>query len=228
MTNSIKEVVERIPQTTILQEFIKESTQITEESIETVELTVNNQYIDYTLVTKTEEGIVQHEYLINIETKEVMEVNNQIISEDLPIVVPQLPEITIMPVEDKEIKPLIVEIIENHETNLEKVEEVVSISKETVTKGTKYEIEYKDDKKEVKKIIVFQNESNIPVIIDERKIIKDFVKKDSVIVKEGLDSITKVKTIVYPTVETFQVDESSKEITKFVEKAVVESKEYKI
>ena len=138
MTNSIKEVVERIPQTTILQEFIKESTQITEESIETVELTVNNQYIDYTLVTKTEEGIVQHEYLINIETKEVMEVNNQIISEDLPIVVPQLPEITIMPVEDKEIKPLIVEIIENHETNLEKVEEVVSISKETVTKGTKY------------------------------------------------------------------------------------------
>ena len=80
----------------------------------------------------------------------------------------------------------------------------------------------------MKKIIVFQNESKIPVIIDERKIIKDFVKKDSVIVKEGLDSITKVKTIVYPTVETFQVDESSKEITKFVEKAVVESKEYKI
>ena len=42
VTNNLTEVVERIPETVILQEYIKESTEITEETIETVELTVNN------------------------------------------------------------------------------------------------------------------------------------------------------------------------------------------
>ena len=71
VTNNLTEVVERIPETVILKEYIKESTEITESSIETVELTVNDQYIDYTLVTKTPEGVTQHEYIINTETKEV-------------------------------------------------------------------------------------------------------------------------------------------------------------
>ena len=108
VTNNLVEVVERIPETTILKEYIKESTDITESSIETVELTVNDQYIDYTLVTKNVEGITQHEYLINTETKEVKEVNVQTITEQVPIVIPEKPQVTIVTVEDKEVKPIIV------------------------------------------------------------------------------------------------------------------------
>ena len=108
VTNNLVEVVERIPETTILKEYIKESTDITESSIETVELTVNDKYIDYTLVTKNVEGITQHEYLINTETKEVKEVNVQTITEQVPIVIPEKPQVTIVTVEDKEVKPIIV------------------------------------------------------------------------------------------------------------------------
>lgn len=35
-------------------------------------------------------------------------------------------------------------------------------------------------------------------------------------------------TVSYPTLETFDLDESSKEVVEYLEESVVESKEYKI
>lgn len=42
-----------MPSTTILTEYIKKSTTIQEQNIETVEVTTGEEYIDYTIVTKT-------------------------------------------------------------------------------------------------------------------------------------------------------------------------------
>lgn len=86
----------------------------------------------------------------------------------MPFVMPQKPVLTILPVEDKEVKPVIVEIIEGKQTSLEKVEEVISVTKETVSKGTKYEIEFTTPTKEVKKIYVMKNQTQKPVVVDER------------------------------------------------------------
>jgi hypothetical protein len=74
-------IVERVPQTTILQEFIEQKTEFSTENIETIETVVNENFVDYTLVVKTNEGIVQHEYLVNTETKEVKEVSVETITE---------------------------------------------------------------------------------------------------------------------------------------------------
>lgn len=74
-------IVERVPQTTILQEFIEQKTEFSTENIETIETVVNEKFVDYTLVVKTNEGIVQHEYLVNTETKEVKEVSVETITE---------------------------------------------------------------------------------------------------------------------------------------------------
>lgn len=73
-----------------------------------------------------------------------------------------------------------------------------------------------------------QNVSKIPVVIDERPIIVDFKPQEPVVIKDIVDKTTKVKTIVYPDVKTFELDESSEEITSFVKKTIVESKEYEI
>lgn len=63
-------------------------------------------------MVKNEKGTTQREYLVNTETKEVKEVNVEVITEEMPFVMPQKPVLTILPVEDKEVKPVIVEIIE--------------------------------------------------------------------------------------------------------------------
>ncbi len=47
-----------------------------------------------------------------------------------------------MPVDNKDVKPILVELVESDQTNIQKVTEVVEIKKETVSKGNKYEIEY--------------------------------------------------------------------------------------
>ena len=98
VTNNLTEVVNRIPETAILTEFLKQKTTITQESIQTVELTVGDKYIDYTLVTKTPEGVKQQEYLLNIQTKEVKQISVQVITDDVPIVKPKEPVTTILPV----------------------------------------------------------------------------------------------------------------------------------
>jgi hypothetical protein len=67
------------------------------------------------------------------------------------------------------------------------------------------------------------------VVIDERDVIVDFVSQEPVVLKDIVDKTTKVKTVVYPDVKTFELDESSEEITSFVESSVTEVKEeYKI
>ena len=157
VTNDFQSVAEKITETAILQEYIQSSTEVTEESIETVEIVKNEKFIDYNLVVKNEKGTTQREYLVNTETKEVKEVNVEVITEEVPFVMPQKPVISILPVEDKEVKPIVVEIIENRETHLKNIEEVTSVTKETVSKGTKYEIEYTTPTKEVKKIFVMKN-----------------------------------------------------------------------
>lgn len=222
------EIVERVPETEILTEYLQDTKDIDESTIETVELTVGEEFSDYTIVTKTEEGVKQYEYLVNTQTKEVKQVNVQVISKDIPIVEPQEPEVSTLPVDSQEAKPILVHIIDNKQTKLERVDSVQTITKEVVTKGTKYEIEYVDNQKEVKKVVVLQNSSKTPVIIDERPIIKDFVKPQPVVIKEKVDESTKVHTVVYPSLETFNLDKSAPEITKFIKTTVAESSEYTI
>lgn len=65
-------------------------------------------------------------------------------------------------------------------------------------------------------------------IIDQRVIVKDYVEKKPVVVKDIVDENTKTQTTVYPSVESFKLDESSVEVTKYLEKAVSETSEYKI
>lgn len=100
VTNNLTEVVDRIPETVAFTDYLEQETTITQETIQTVELTVGDKYIDYTLVIKTSEGAVQQqEYLLNIETKEVKRINVQVITDDVPIVKPKEPVYTILPVE---------------------------------------------------------------------------------------------------------------------------------
>ena len=142
------------------------------------------------------------------------------------MVVPQEPEVTIMPVE--EAKPILVEIIDKRETDLIRVDSVTSVKKETISKGTKYEVEYVDNKKETKKVIVLEDSEHVKVVIDEMPVIKDFVKPMPVVIKEDVDDTTQVHTTVYPTLETFKLDKSSVEITEYVKTTVSESSEYEI
>ena len=81
MTNNITEVVERVPETVILTQYIQENSEIEEGGIETVELTVGKEFNEYTVVTETSTGVKQYEYLVNTQTKEVKEVDVHIISE---------------------------------------------------------------------------------------------------------------------------------------------------
>lgn len=177
-------------------------------------------------MTETTEGVKQFEYLVNTQTKEVKEVNVHVISEEIPMVVPQEPEVTIMPVE--EVKPILVEIIGKHETEMTRVDSVTSVTKETVSKGAKYEVEYVNNKKEVKKVIILENSEKEHTVIDERPVIKDFIQPQPVVIKEKVDSETKVHTVVYPTLETFKLDKTSTEITEYVKTTVKESEEYEI
>lgn len=84
-----------------MTQYLKEETTLTQESIQTVELTVGDKYIDYVLVTKTPEGVQQQEYILNTETKEVKQINVQIITDDVPIVKPKEPVYTILPVDSE-------------------------------------------------------------------------------------------------------------------------------
>ena len=56
----------------------------------------------------------------------------------------------------------------------------------------------------------------------------DFKQTESVIVKDTVDHITQVKTVSYPTLQTFDLDESSTEVVEYLEQSLVESKEYEI
>ena len=116
-----------------------------------------------------------------------------------------------------------VEVVDSPDSALEDSASVTSITKEIVSKGTKYEVEYVTKESEVKKVVVLKDKDNKPVIIDEMPITKDFKPTEPVIVKDKVDSNTKVKTVVYPTVQTFKLDESSQEITQYVEKTVKET-----
>ena len=98
----------------------------------------------------------------------------------------------------------------------------------TVSKGTKYEVEFVDNKKETQKIIIVEDSKQVPIVIDQRPVIKDFIKPMPVVIKEKVDETTNVHTVVYPTLETFKLDESSTEITEYVKKTVTESSEYEI
>ena len=118
VTNNLTEVVNRIPETTVLTDYIEQETEITEESIQTVQLTVGDKYIDYTLVTKTTEGVKQYEYLLNIETKEIKQINYEVITNDIPIVKPKEPVYTIIPVESEEAQPIVTTIVDSPDSDL--------------------------------------------------------------------------------------------------------------
>ncbi len=96
-TNNLTEITQRIPTTTILKDYIEENEDISLDQIQTVELTVGENYLDYTLVIKTTEGVTQHEYLVNSETKEVKAIDKKVITDSLPIVGPKKPVVTVVP-----------------------------------------------------------------------------------------------------------------------------------
>lgn len=70
-SNTLTEIVQRIPTTTILETYIKETTSISIDHIQTVQLTVSDSFIESTIVVKTEEGLKQYEFLVNIDTNVV-------------------------------------------------------------------------------------------------------------------------------------------------------------
>lgn len=72
-------------------------------------------------------------------------------------------------------------------------------------------------------MIVLKDKDNRPMVIDEMPIIKDYKPTNPVIVKDTVDQTTQVKTVVYPTVETFQLDDSAPEIIQYLEKTVKET-----
>lgn len=90
------------------------------------------------MVVQTSEGVKQVEYLVNTQTKEVKEVNVQVINEELPIVMPKKPVIQVIAPTGEEAKPIVTQIIDNPETNVKNVESIISVTKESVSKGNKY------------------------------------------------------------------------------------------
>lgn len=229
MTNNLTEVKERIPTTEVLTTYLAEKTTVTVDKIETVELRVTDQYLDYTLVVNTEKGgVKQYEYLVNSETKEVKEVDSQVITEELPVVIPKKPVIKVVEPTSEEVKPVVTKVIDNPETKLNDASKIVNLTKETVSKGSKYEIEYTTEEKGVNKIVVLEDADKQVHVIDERPVKKDETPKKPIVIKDQIDETTKTETTVYPTVEAFKLDQASEEVTNYLYKAVSETSEYKI
>lgn len=59
------------------------------------------------------------------------------------------------------------------------------------------------------KLVVLEDSSKVPKILDERQIESDFVPKTPVVVKDTVDNITKTENTVYPSVTAFKLDDSS-------------------
>lgn len=94
-----------------------------------MQLTISDQYLDSTLVVKTSEGVKQYEYLVNIQTKEVQEINSQVVSSDVPIVYPQAPVVQEVSSSDDSIKPVLTQVIDNPNNKLNNVNSVLNITK---------------------------------------------------------------------------------------------------
>lgn len=107
------------------------------------------------MVKKTEE-VKQYEYLVDKTTKEVKEINAQVISQELPVVYPQKPAVEVVSPTSHEIKPVVIQIIDNPDNKLNNVQEIVNMTKQVVSKGTKFEIEYKSQEG-VNKLVVLED-----------------------------------------------------------------------
>lgn len=69
LSNSLTEVVQRLPKTEILEKHFKEKlTTVDISKIKTVETVVGSVYNDYTVVVETKEGMQQYEFVLNTQT----------------------------------------------------------------------------------------------------------------------------------------------------------------
>lgn len=66
------------------------------------------------------------------------EVDVQVVSEEMPVLIPKKPVIKVVDPTDEDVKPVVIEVIENPDTKLNNVKEISNVTKETVSKGTKY------------------------------------------------------------------------------------------
>jgi hypothetical protein len=62
---------------------------------------VRPNYHEYTILEKTSKGIVQHEFVLNVATKEVKEINKQVIAADIPVTEPKKPVVMVIDVESR-------------------------------------------------------------------------------------------------------------------------------
>lgn len=84
----------------------------------------------------------------------------------------------------------------------------------------------KDDK--TIKLIVQQDDSKKPTIVDERYIVPQFIKKEPIVVAEKIDEVTKTSEVIYSSLEVFKTDPKASEIIKYTLNNVQEIKNYTI
>ncbi len=150
------------------------------------------------------------------------------ITADVPIAIPKKPVVKVMDPTSDEAKPMMIQIIDNPDNKLSNVNEIRNMTKETVSKGTKYEIEYTNQQNQVNKLVVLEDSDKKAHVIDERLVNKDQTQKTPVIIKDQVDETTKTETTVYPSITAFKLDDSSEEVINYLYKAVSETSEYKI
>lgn len=128
-TNNLTEIVQRVPTSSILQEYLNKNTAITSQQIQSVEATIGAPFHTYTIVHEDKGTVKQQEYIVNVETKSVKAIDTQVITADVPIITPKKPVITILTPTNEEAKPVITQMIDNPQIGLNNVESIISITK---------------------------------------------------------------------------------------------------
>lgn len=73
-SNNLTEVVQRVPKTELLQDYLSDKLQVNASGIKTVQSTIGSDFNYYTVVVDHDEGLKQYEFLVNTKNDEVKQV----------------------------------------------------------------------------------------------------------------------------------------------------------
>ena len=137
ISSSLSEVEQRIETATLVSEFISRKTLFAKEQVQSVQVVVASAFQEYTVVAQTSEGVVQHQFLVNLHTNSVTQIDKQIITAQITVFEPKKPVVIGLTPNSQEAQPILDQIIKNPDIGLNTVESILSITKEDSSKVTK-------------------------------------------------------------------------------------------
>ena len=71
-----------------MTEFISSKTLFTKEQVQSIQAVVASAFQEYTVVAQISEGVVQHQFLVNLHANIVAQIDKQIITAEIPVFEP--------------------------------------------------------------------------------------------------------------------------------------------